>query len=75
MHIDQFVRFKGLLIETDYVPTEYSDSATNCPEYKVTAVQVAPASHRSKWQDGFEARVKRQGHIVRLPDHRWSRPA
>ena len=43
------------------VTTEYSDWATNCPEYKVTAVQVAPASHRSKWQDGFEARAKRQG--------------
>ena len=46
------------------VTTEYSDWATNCPEYKVTAVQVAPASHRSKWQDGFEARARRQGHIV-----------
>ena len=46
------------------VTTEYSDWATNCPEYKVTAVQVAPASHRSKWQDGFEARAKRQGHVI-----------
>ncbi len=26
------------------VTTEYSDWATNCPEYKVTAVQVAPTS-------------------------------
>jgi formate dehydrogenase major subunit len=49
------------------VTTEYSDWATNCPEYKVTAVEVAPASHRSKWQDGFEARAKRQGHIVETP--------
>lgn len=46
------------------VTTEYSDWATNCPEYKVTAVQIAPASHRSKWQDGFDARAKRQGHII-----------
>ena len=29
------------------VTTEYSDWATNCPEYKVTAVQVTPATHRS----------------------------
>jgi len=42
------------------VTTEYSDWATNCPEYKVTAVQVAPAIHRSKWQDGFEERAKEQ---------------
>jgi formate dehydrogenase major subunit len=32
------------------VTTENSDWATNCPEYKVTAVEVEPANHRSKWQ-------------------------
>jgi len=46
------------------VTTEYSDWATNCPEYKVTAVQVAPAVHRSKWQHGFEERAKEQGKIL-----------
>ena len=40
------------------VTTEYSDWATNCPEYKVTAVQVAPASRRSSWQDNFEKRAR-----------------
>ncbi len=45
------------------VTTEYSDWATNCPEYKVTAVQVAPAVHRSKWQHQFEERAKEQGKI------------
>ena len=49
------------------VTTEYSDWATECPEYKVTAVEITPADHRSKWQDGFEARAKRQGHIVETP--------
>jgi len=42
------------------VTTEYSDWATNCPEYKVTAVQVAPAVHRSEWQEQFEQRAKEQ---------------
>jgi formate dehydrogenase major subunit len=46
------------------VTTEYSDWATNCPEYKVTAVQVAPASHRSSWQDGFSERANKQGRIA-----------
>jgi formate dehydrogenase major subunit len=46
------------------VTTEYSDWATNCPEYKVTAVQVAPAVHRSKWQHEFEERAKSQGKIL-----------
>jgi formate dehydrogenase major subunit len=46
------------------VTTEYSDWATNCPEYKVTAVQVAPAIHRSKWQTEFDHRARRQGKIM-----------
>ena len=46
------------------VTTEYSDWATNCPEYKVTAVRITPASHRSNWQDGFAARAKQQGKIA-----------
>ena len=29
---------------TNVVTTELSDWATNCPEYKVTAVQVAPTN-------------------------------
>jgi formate dehydrogenase major subunit len=46
------------------VTTEYSDWATNCPEYKVTAVQVAPAVHRSKWQHQFEKRAREQGKVL-----------
>jgi len=46
------------------VTTEYSDWATDCPEYKVTAVQVAPAVHRSKWQEQFEERARKQGKIL-----------
>ena len=33
------------------VTTENSDWATNCPEYKVTAVEIEPANHLSKWQE------------------------
>jgi len=36
------------------VTTELSDWATNCPEYKVTAVEVAPANHKSEWQADYE---------------------
>jgi formate dehydrogenase major subunit len=35
------------------ITTEYSDWATNCPEYKVTAVQVAPATQISAWQKQY----------------------
>ena len=46
------------------VTTEHSDWATNCPEYKVTAVQVAPATHRSHWQNEFDENARRQGKIL-----------
>jgi formate dehydrogenase major subunit len=32
------------------ITTENSDWATNCPEYKVTAVQVMPVQQPSEWQ-------------------------
>jgi formate dehydrogenase major subunit len=46
------------------VTTEYSDWATSCPEYKVTAVRIAPATHRSSWQEGFAERAEKQGKIA-----------
>ena len=33
------------------VTTDNSDWATNCPEYKVTAVQVRRTNHISEWQE------------------------
>ena len=33
------------------VTTDYSDWATNCPEYKVTAVEVRRTNHYSDWQE------------------------
>ncbi len=35
------------------ITTDSSDWATNCPEYKVTAVQVAPVAQPSQWQRGY----------------------
>src|SRR5690554_1722782 len=35
------------------ITTDSSDWATNCPEYKVTAVQVEKVSQPSEWQKGF----------------------
>jgi formate dehydrogenase major subunit len=48
------------------VTTEHSDWATSCPEYKVTAVQIAPATHRSEWQHEFDENAKRQGKILEI---------
>ncbi len=46
------------------VTTEHSDWATNCPEYKVTAVQIAPAKHRTEWQHEFDENAKRQADFL-----------
>jgi formate dehydrogenase major subunit len=40
-----YTTFHHPVTGANIVTTEYSDWATNCPEYKVTAVQVSPASH------------------------------
>jgi formate dehydrogenase major subunit len=42
------------------ITTDNSDWATNCPEYKVTAVQVAKVSHPSEWQQNYQAFSDRQ---------------
>ena len=35
------------------ITTDNSDWATNCPEYKVTAVQATRVSQPSEWQRRF----------------------
>jgi formate dehydrogenase major subunit len=42
------------------ITTENSDWATNCPEYKVTAVQVMPVFHSSEWQKRFKLFTEEQ---------------
>ena len=37
------------------ITTENSDWATNCPEYKVTAVQVTRVNQPSEWQKRYQA--------------------
>jgi formate dehydrogenase major subunit len=41
--------------QANVITTDYSDWATNCPEYKVTAVQVAPSNGPSDWQERYNA--------------------
>ncbi len=39
--------------QANVVTTEFSDWATNCPEYKVTAVQVTPSNGPTDWQEDY----------------------
>lgn len=46
------------------ITTDNSDWATNCPEYKVTAVQVEKVSQPSEWQKDFAANNQRQQKLL-----------
>ncbi len=41
--------------QANVVTTDYSDWATNCPEYKVTAVQVSASNGPTDWQEEYDA--------------------
>lgn len=49
---------------TNVVTTDLSDWATNCPEYKVTAVEIRPANHWSEWQESYQQREKAQKQLL-----------
>ena len=49
-----YTTFHHPTTQVNVVTTEFSDWATNCPEYKVTAVQVSPSNGPSEWQEEYE---------------------
>ncbi|MGH1330375.1 MAG: formate dehydrogenase subunit alpha [Paracoccaceae bacterium] len=50
--------------QANVITTDFSDWATNCPEYKVTAVQVAPSNGPSEWQEEYAAQAIKARRIV-----------
>jgi formate dehydrogenase major subunit len=53
---------------TNVITTDNSDWATNCPEYKVTAVQVTRVSQPSEWQRRFREQRETQESLLRGAD-------
>jgi formate dehydrogenase major subunit len=53
--------------QANVITTDYSDWATNCPEYKVTAVQVMPSNGPTAWQEEYEA-MARNARRIALPE-------
>ena len=49
--------------QANVVTTEYSDWATNCPEYKVTAVQVSVSNGPSDWQETYSDLARKNRRI------------
>ncbi|HEY3680817.1 MAG TPA: formate dehydrogenase subunit alpha [Bradyrhizobium sp.] len=50
--------------QANVITTDYSDWATNCPEYKVTAVQISPSNGRSEWQKAYAEQVRQSRRIA-----------
>ncbi len=51
------------------ITTENSDWATNCPEYKVTAVQVTKVTQPSAWQQRYQQFDRRQQSLLAQATH------
>ncbi len=50
------------------ITTDNSDWATNCPEYKVTAVQVTRVSEPSAWQKRFQSFDQQQQDLLKAAE-------
>jgi formate dehydrogenase major subunit len=58
-----YTTFHHPVTGANVITTENSDWATNCPEYKVTAVQVTVSNHPSDWQADWGTRDEKNRRI------------
>jgi formate dehydrogenase major subunit len=59
-----YTTFHHPMTQANVITTDFSDWATNCPEYKVTAVQVSPSNGPSKWQEEYARHSDESRRIV-----------
>ncbi|MCC6924218.1 formate dehydrogenase subunit alpha [Novosphingobium sp.] len=62
-----YTTFHHPATQANVVTTDYSDWATNCPEYKVTAVQVLPSNGPSEWQETYASWSEKSRRVARVP--------
>jgi formate dehydrogenase major subunit len=62
-----YTTFHHPATQANVITTDYSDWATNCPEYKVTAVQVAISNGPSDWQQAYQAQTERSRRVLPEP--------
>jgi formate dehydrogenase major subunit len=58
-----YTTFHHPTTQANVITTDFSDWATNCPEYKVTAVQVAPSNGPSDWQVEYDEQARQSRRI------------
>ncbi|WOJ88527.1 formate dehydrogenase subunit alpha [Methylocapsa polymorpha] len=64
-----YTTFHHPLCQTNVITTDNSDWATNCPEYKVTAVQVSPSNGPTEWQEQYREMAESSRRVaVRVVD-------
>jgi formate dehydrogenase major subunit len=59
-----YTTFHHPATQANVVTTDFSDWATNCPEYKVTAVQAMPSNGPSDWQEEYTSLSERSRRIA-----------
>jgi predicted molibdopterin-dependent oxidoreductase YjgC len=59
-----YTTFHHPTTQANVITTDFSDWATNCPEYKVTAVQVSPSNGPTEWQEEYEAQAEQSRRIL-----------
>ncbi|TIQ00950.1 MAG: formate dehydrogenase subunit alpha [Mesorhizobium sp.] len=52
--------------QANVITTDFSDWATNCPEYKVTAVQVGASNGPSEWQLDYDEQARNSRRMATL---------
>ncbi len=62
-----YTTFHHATTQANVVTTDFSDWATNCPEYKVTAVQISASNGPTDWQENYEAHAVRSRRIETVP--------
>ena len=62
-----YTTFHHAMTGANVVTTEFSDWATNCPEYKVTAVEVRPVERLSTWQQEYSRNRRETTQILEVP--------
>ena len=50
--------------QANVITTDFTDWATNCPEYKVTAVQITPSNGPSRWQEDYNEFARQSRRIA-----------
>ena len=59
-----YTTFHHPATQANVVTTDFTDWATGCPEFKVTAVQVAPSNGRSDWQVEYDEQARQSRRIA-----------